>query len=108
MNIEGLKLETHVSANTTIDKVKHVSNVTINWEGISLDQLQALAQRSIVIRKQNDDRNAGVIPGAAYTIRAADYVIGTRRARTPESLESLLGKLSAEERAQLLAKYLSN
>lgn len=107
MNIDGLKLETFVSANTTIDKVKHVSNVTIQWEGITLDQLQALAQRSIIIRKQNEDRVTGVIPESAYTIKASDYVIGTRKSKTPESIESLLGKLSPEERAALLAKYIT-
>jgi hypothetical protein len=107
--IEGLKVETFVSANTTIDKVKHVSNVTIDWSGITLDQLQALAQRSIVIRKQNEDRLAGVVPDTSYRINAVDYAIGVRRRMekvvdigaeieklTPEQLAVLMQKISAK------------
>lgn len=101
MNIEGLKLETFVSANTTIDKVRHVSNVTIDWSGVSLDQLQALAQRSIIIRKQNEDRVAGVVPESSYTIRALDYVIGVRKQKQPVSIESQLGQLTPEQLAAL-------
>lgn len=103
MNIEGLRLETHVSANTTIDKVKHVSNVTISWEGITIDQLQALAQRSIVIRKQNEDRLAGIVPESSYTIVASEYAIGARRKAPTKSVEKQIEDLSPEELARLQA-----
>lgn len=101
MNIEGLKPETFVSANTTIDKVKHVSNVTIDWSGITLDQLQALAQRSIVIRKQNEDRLAGVIPAAPCTIRASEYAIGARRTAPAKSLDKQISELTPEQLLKL-------
>lgn len=103
MNIEGLKLETFVSANTTIDKVKHVSNVTISWEGITIDQLQALAQRSIVIRKQNEDRLAGVVPEPSYTIKASEYAIGARRQAPVKSLDKQISELTPEQLLKLQA-----
>ena len=103
-----MKNETHVSASTKINKVAHKSNVTIDWTGMTDDDLQALAQRSILIRWQNANRLQEVIPEANCTLKAVDYRIGVRTARlvnlTPEQM---LAALSPEERAALIAKFLS-
>lgn len=104
MSIENLKLETFVSANTTIDKVKHVSNVTLDWSGVTLDEMQALAQRSVIIKWQNDNRVEGVIPESAVTIRVADHVLGTRKKRAPESIDSQISKLTPEQLQVLMQK----
>lgn len=102
-----MKLETHVSASTKVNKVSHKSNVTIDWTGMTDDDLQALAQRSIIIRKQNADRLAGDVPEAAYTIKAVDYRIGVRAARVAQTPEQMLAALPPEERAALIAKYIN-
>jgi len=106
MNDNTMKLETQVSAKTKVNGVDHKSNVTIDWTGMSVHDLQALAQRSIVIRKQNADRTAGVVPETQYTILATDYRIGARVQKPQKSVEQLLSELPQEELARLLEKYL--
>jgi len=102
-----MKLETQVSASTKVNKVSHKSNVTIDWTGMTDDDLQALAQRSIIIRKQNADRLAGVIPEERYVLKAADFKIGARVARVAQTPEQMLASLSEEDRAKLIAKFLT-
>ena len=102
-----MKAETFVSASTTIDKVVHKSNVTIDWSGMTDDEMQALAQRSIIIRKQNADRTNGVIPPERYTIKATDYKIGTRAVKTPPTLAELLAALPEGEREQAIRDALA-
>lgn len=100
-----LKMETFVTAKTKINNVDHKSNVTIDWTGMSLEDIQALAQRSIIIKKQNADRTNGTIPESSYTLKAVDYRLGVRAERKPANIETLLGKLSPEELAEVLAKF---
>lgn len=102
-----MKNETHVSASTKINKVAHKSNVTIDWTGMTDDDLQALAQRSILIRWQNANRLQEVIPEANCTLRALDFKIGTRVQKLRMTPEQMLAALSPEERAALIAKFLS-
>lgn len=98
---------THVSANTTINKVKHACNIEINWDGVSERDMQALAQRSIVIKWQNDNRIEGRVPDTREILNAKDFVLGKRRERTKMTPEQMLASLSPEERAALLAKFLT-
>jgi hypothetical protein len=102
-----MKAETFVSASTTVDKVIHKSNVTIDWTGMSDDEMQALAQRSIIIRKQNADRTNGVIPLERYTIKATDYKIGMRAVKTPLTLAEVLAALPADQREQAIREALA-
>lgn len=104
MSNNELKQETFVTAKTKINGVDHKSNVTIDWTGMSLEDIQALAQRSIIIKKQNSDRTNGTIPESAYTLKAVEYRLGVRAERKPADLESLLKKLSPEDLQALLAK----
>lgn len=101
-----MKAQTSVSAKTLINKVKHHTNLTIDWAGMSSEDLQALAQRSIVIRYQNANRTKERIPNGNESIKAVDYRIGVRLVEK-EDIHSLLAKLSPEERAALLGKYLT-
>lgn len=93
-----MKNETHVAASTKINGVSHKSNVTIDWSEMSTDDIQALAQRSIIIRKQNADRVAGVVPESSYVLKASEYKLGVRVAKTPMTLEQLLAALPVEQR----------
>lgn len=98
----NMKNETFVTASTKVNGVSHKSNVTIDWTGMTVEDLQALAQRSIVIRKQNADRTAGVVPETSYTIRAVEYKIGARVARPQMTPEQALNALTPEQLQELL------
>lgn len=102
-----MKNETFVSASTLVNKIKHKSDVTIDWSGMTEDDLQALAQRSIVIRKQNADRQAGIIPPESYRLLATDFKIGARVPKQAPDIKQLMAALSEEERANLIAPYLN-
>lgn len=106
--MSSFEQQTHVSANTTIDKVKHACNLVIDWTGVSEKEMQALAQRSIVIKWQNDNRIEGRVPETREQISAKDYALGVRRQKEKETPEQMLARLSPEERAALIAKFLNS
>lgn len=78
--------------------------VTIDWSTISQEDLQKLAQKTIVIAAQSQWRAAGEIPKEA-TLNAADFANPTRKPRGPVDLKALLAKMSPEERAALLEQF---
>lgn len=81
------------------------TNLTIDWSDMTEDDIRALAQQSLIVKLQGAWRKNG-IPNGDHTVKAADYKIGVRAKREPASLEAMLQKLSPEDRAALLAKYL--
>lgn len=97
-----MKQETRCSARTTVNKEKYKSAVTIDWSDVTEDEVQALAQRSIIIRKQNGDRLAGVIPPAEYTLKAKDYCVGVRHSAPALTPEQALSALSPDQLLALL------
>lgn len=102
-----MKNETFVTASTKVNNVNHKSHVTIDWTGMTDDDVQALAQRSLIIRKQNADRTAGIVPPERYTIKATDYKLGARVPKQPVSPEQIIAQLSEEEAIRLLEKRLA-
>lgn len=80
------------------------TNLTINWEGMTSEDVQALAQQALIVKVQGEWRRNG-IPAGDFTVNAVDHKVGVRRAPTKQTLEQMLAKLSAEERAALLSKY---
>ena len=107
MEHNTMKMQTSVTTSVKINNVQHKQVLTIDWTGMSSDQLQALAQRSLVIRKQDADRRNGRIPPEKEEIKATNYALGVRLSAPQETLQEMLEKLSVEERAKLLGKYLS-
>ena len=104
-----MKNETRVTTSIKIEKTSHRCDVIIDWTGMTDDDLQALAQRSIIIRMQNAARVTGKAPEEEMTIRAVDYRIGVRTSRPVVlSPEQMLASLSPEERAALIAKFLNS
>lgn len=89
-------LETLVSCNTKIDDTKCRSNVTIDWTGMTVRELQELAQRSIVIREQNNNRLKGVVPPTEYTIKAVDFRVGVRAEKSVNPVK-LVENMSDDE-----------
>ena len=97
-----MELSTICNARTTINKEVHKSVVTIDWTDMTIEDVQALAQRSLIIRKQNADRVAGIVPAATYTLKACEYRIGIRNVRTSMSAEDALNMLTPEALTALL------
>lgn len=98
MNTTNTTIKTRAEAGAEAVETK----VTINWDGMSQEDLIALAQQSLVIKVQAAWRKEG-IPSGEVTINATDYKPGTRSERKP-NLEALIGKLTPEQKAELLAK----
>ncbi len=95
------KAEITTKADARSEKV--VTNLTIDWTGMSADDVQALAQQALVVKLQSAWRANG-IPAGEHTVKAADHKIGVRAPRKPADIATLINKLTPEERAALLAK----
>jgi hypothetical protein len=80
---------------------------SINWEGVTKEQMQELASRSVIIAQQAIYRTSGVIP-ATDTIEVAALLKrekGTLKLDTPEARAAaftrLVAKMTPAELAQL-------
>lgn len=80
------------------------TNLTINWDGMADEDVQALAQQALIVKLQSNWRRNG-IPSGDAEVNAVDFKVGARAKREAPSIEAMLQKLSAEERAALLAKF---
>lgn len=81
-----------------------VTNLTVNWEGMTPEDIQALAQQALVVKLQGKWRKDG-IPSGDATVNASDYKIGVRAPRVKQTLEQMLAALSPADKAALLAKF---
>ena len=79
------------------------TNLSINWEGMSDDDMCQLAQQALVVKLQAQWRKNG-IPSGDLEIRATDYRPGTRATKTKPSIEAMLSALSPAEKQALVAK----
>ena len=109
-------MKTQVDAKVTIKGEQKSFNLTLDWDGLSEDEMRALAQRSIVIAWQNEHRTAnkgeGSWPSENPTVKATDYRIGHTRAPvdpvklieagqfTKEQLEAFAAIIRNKMRAQ--------
>ena len=100
-------MKTNVDAKITIKGVSREFPLTIDWDGLDLEDMRAMAQRSLVIAFQNGKRTANKGEGewptpAQCNIKAVDHKIGSRAKveRDPVKLIEA-GALSAEQLAQL-------
>lgn len=94
-NIEvSTKADARAEATTT--------NLTIDWEGMSPEDVRALAQQALVVKLQSGWRKNG-IPDAV-TVKAVEHKVGARQPRKAPDLLALVGSLTPEQKAALLAK----
>ena len=101
--VENMLQETKVDCETTIEKVKHRSAVTIDWSGMTPRDLQEIAEGRIIIRFQDENRRLGNVPEKEITLKAVDFKVGTRRARVTMTPEQALAALTPEQLQALLA-----
>lgn len=97
--------EQKVTTRPEAGKTGIVTNLTIDWENMTPDDIRALAQQSLIVKLQSAWRKDG-IPAGDHTVNAANYKVGVRAPRTPQTLESMLSKLTPEEKAALVEKLL--
>ena len=76
--------------------------LTIDYTNMTREDLIALAQQTIVIKLQGGWRKNGI--PTELSVDAADHKVGARAPRKPADIATLIGKLSPEEKAALLAK----
>ncbi len=85
---------------------QHTTVAQFNFDGVTYDQLQALAMRSLVIGAQAIYRTAGHVP-STDTIKVADMLAKERNAggkvMSVEKLAGNISKMSAEDKAKMLA-----
>jgi len=91
---------TNTKARCKVNNVVYKSIVTIDWTDCTIEDVQALASQKLVNKVQTEQREAGVAIPEAYTIKAAGYKQGMRKAaQTPEQI---IASLSEEQLIALM------
>ena len=88
------KAEITTKADARSEKV--VTNLTIDWTGMSADDVQALAQQALVVKLQSAWRANG-IPAGEHTVKASDHKIGVRAPRKPVDVKKALETYIADQ-----------
>ena len=102
LTVQNMKPQTSVAAKTKINDVPLRHNLTIDWEGIDADNLQKLAQRTIVHMFHTRMRANGAIPEGNVSLLATDFKLGVRAPKVQMTPEQLLAQLSPEQLTALL------
>lgn len=98
-----MKTQTTVKTKPDARAEAIVTNLTIDWEGMTEEDLRALAQQALVVKLQSQWRNNS-IPETDTEVKAVDYKVGVRAPRGPVDPIALFKKMSPEEQAAFLAK----
>jgi len=93
-----------VSTKLNASAEKTDTNLTINWAGMTPEDVQALAQQALIVKLQGQWRRDGAIPAEA-TVNATDHKVGSRAPK--KSLEETVASLSADDRTALIARLLA-
>jgi len=101
-----MKTETEVSTKVTKDAEAPIkTNLVIDWEGLTEDEMRAMAQAALIVKWQGQARTNGIPVDA--TIKATDYRVGTRAPKKVLTLQEQLDALTPEQRKELLEKMLA-
>ena len=79
------------------------TNLTINWDGMTEDDVRALAQQALIVKLQSNWRN-GTIPAGDHEVKATDFRVGVRAPRGPVDPVALFKKMTPEQQAEFLAR----
>lgn len=82
----------------------YTTKLTLDWAGVSEDEMQELASRSVIINAQRIYRDAGKVPTGEHTEKVRDLLDGKRPPRviSVERLAADAGKMKPEEVAELV------
>ncbi len=76
------------------------TEITFNWDGVSPEEIQAIAQRALVVKVQGGYRKNGI--PATDTVNVSDHKPGVRAPRAKADPIALLMALPAAEREAAL------
>lgn len=104
---------THVVKTRTAEKQPSTTtNLLIEWEGITPEQLQALAVKQIIIaaqaqwRRDATKEEAPVPIPATFELNAVDFATrGVIEQVTKDAVSRMIAALSDEDRKALMAEY---
>ena len=80
------------------------TNLTLNWDGMTEEDLRALAQQALIVKLQANWRKNS-IPTEA-TVNVVDHKVGTRAPRTAKELD--IGSLTPEQKQALVEKLMAS
>lgn len=92
-----------VSTKATKDAAEAVKTaLIINWEGCTVEEIQAMAQQALIVKLQSGWRKNGI--PESVTVKAADHKVGVRAKKSAlETVTAALSSLTPEQKAELLA-----
>jgi len=93
-----------IKVKSTIDNVVTISQVDINWNGVTPEQMQDLAQRTVISKWQATYRSENTSPPTEANIQASLYTVGSHNGMTPEQA---IASMSVEQLQSLLEKKLA-
>ena len=99
MNEQTNITETTIHTKADKDSAAVETALRIDWEGMTVADLRAMAQQAMIVKLQASYRRNG-IPDKA-TIKAADYKVGTRVAAKKDPVAAI-NKLSDADKAKVL------
>lgn len=96
-----MKTTTEVATKQNAGGEAVTTNLTIDWEGMTEDDVRALAQQALIVKLQGGWRKNG-IPNGDFTVLATEHKVGVRAPRGPVDPVKLVATLSDEQKAALL------
>lgn len=77
------------------------TNLTLDWEGMTEDDVRALAAQALIVKLQSGWRKNG-IPNGDATVKAVEHKVGVRAPRKPVDVKNLIASADEATRAELL------
>jgi hypothetical protein len=78
------------------------TNLTLNWDGMTEDDLRALAQQALIVKLQGGWRKNGI--PKELTVNVTDHKVGTRAARGPVNIATAVANLDDDQKRALFEK----
>lgn len=102
----GVNVNTNTVIHTKKDKDASAveTKLTINWEGLTEEEVRAIAQQALIVKLQGALRRDEAGIPSELTINAVDYKVGVRTAKAKVNVFDLVKAMSAEDRAAFIAK----
>jgi hypothetical protein len=87
-----------------MDAIK--SHVSVDWTGMSEEDVRALAQQALIVKLQANLRRGYEKNGipTSIDVKATDYKVGTRAPKQAVDVLAVAKKLSPEEKAELIRR----
>ena len=77
------------------------TDLTLNWEGMTPEDVRALAEQALVVKLQGKWRKDGI--PSAITVNVVEHKVGVRAPKKAPDLLAAISTMSAEDKAKLLA-----